>query len=358
MDAITVGVDLAKNVFEVAVADERYRVVERTRLTRARFQQWLGQHPPSVFVLEACGSAHYWGRRLRELGHEVRLLPAQHVRAYVKRNKTDRADAAALIEASRNAEISPVPIKTVEQQCLQQLHRLREQYKSTRNERVNLARGFLREYGIVIPLGISRGIAAMREALEIGDNGLPDALRPWLQEVLEEIEQLKRQMSRIERQLKEHASKDELVQRWLAVPGVGVFVATALRAQVGDFQRFRSGRHFASYLGITPREFSSGERRRLGRISKRGDSYLRMLLTHGARSALSAAKRADKAGRPLDALHRWALATEQRIGMNKATVALANRLARILWAMAKYDQPFDGNRNARPTQNLPDRAAA
>ncbi len=353
MDATTVGVDLAKNVFEVAVADERYRVQRRMRLTRGRFQQWLGQHPASVFVLEACGSAHYWGRRLRELGHEVRLLPAQHVRAYVKRNKTDRADAGALIEASRCAEIAPVPIKSVEQQCLQQLHRLREQYKSTRTARVNLMRGCLREYGIVIPQGISRGIAAMREALQIADNGLPDALRPWVSEVLEEIEQLKRQMLRIERQLKEHAHEDELVQRWLRVPGVGLLGATALRAQVGDFQRFRSGRHFASYLGITPREHSSGERRRLGGISKRGDVYLRTLLVHGARSALTAAKRAEQAARPLDALRRWALTTEQRIGMNKTTVALANKLARILWGMAKYERPFDGNwRASHPSATL------
>jgi transposase len=345
MHATTVGVDLAKNVFEVAVADESYRVV-RKRLTRTPFQHWIGQQRASVFVLEACGSAHHWGRRLRELGHEVRLLPAQYVRAYVKRNKTDRADAAALIEASRCADIAPVPIKSVEQQCMQQLHRLREQYKSTRSARINLLRGCLREYGLVIPRGVGRGIALMREALQIADNGVPDALRPWVCEVLEEIEQLKRQMQRIERQLEEQAREDELVQRWLEVPGVGLLGATALRAQVGDFQRFHSGRHFASYLGIPPREYSSGERRRLGRMSKRGDAYLRTLLIHGARSALVAAKRAEKAGRALDALRRWTLQTEQRIGKNKATVALANKLARILWSMAKYERPFDGSWSA------------
>jgi transposase len=352
MNATTVGVDLAKNVFEVAVADERYRVIQRKRLSRARFQQWIGQQETSVWVLEACGSAHHWGRRLQELGHEVRLLPAQYVRAYVKRNKTDRADAAALIEASRCADLCPVPVKTVEQQCLQQVHRLREQYKSTRNGRINLLRGYLREYGIVIPQGVGRGIAAMREALAIADNGLPDVMRPWVCEVLEEIEQLKQRMQRIEGQLQEHAREDELVQRWLEVPGVGVLGASALRAQVGDFQRFRSGRHFASYLGLVAREHSSGERRRLGRMSKRGDVYLRTLLIHGARSALTAAKRAQKAGRPLDALRRWALATERRIGTNKATVALANKLARTLWAMAKYGRRFDGNSSARAAQPL------
>lgn len=348
MHATTVGVDLAKNVFEVAVADEGYRVVRRARLTRARFQQFCAQQPVSVFVLEACGSAHHWGRRLRALGHEVRLLPAQYVRAYVKRNKTDRADAAALIEASRSEEIVAVPVKTIEQQSLQQLHRLREQYKSTRHARINLLRGCLREYGIVIPTGVGRGIAAMREALQIADNGLPDAIRPWVQEVLEEIGRLHEPMQRIERQLKESTREDELVQRWLQAPGIGLLGATAVRAQVGDLQRFRSGRHFAGYLGIPAREDSSGERRRLGRMSKRGDVYLRTLLIHGARSALSAAKRAEKAGRRLDALRTWALNTERRIGMNKATVALANKLARTLWAMAKYERHFDGNWSVQP----------
>lgn len=157
MHATTVGVDLAKNVFEVAVADEGYRVVRRTRLSRARFQQFCAQQPSSVFVMEACGSAHHWGRRLQALGHEVRLLPAQYVRAYVRRNKTDRADAAALIEAARCADIEPVPVNSVEQQGVQQLHRLREQYKSTRSARVNLLCGCLREYGIVIAKGVGPG---------------------------------------------------------------------------------------------------------------------------------------------------------------------------------------------------------
>jgi len=248
-------------------------------------------------------------------------------------------------------------VKTVEQQGLQQLHRLREQYKSTRNARVNWLRGCLREYGIVIPQGISRGIAAIREALASAANGLPDALRPWVCEVLEEVAQLKTQMQRIEGQLEAQARADELVQRWLQVPGIGLLGGTALRAQVGNFQRFRSGRHFASYLGIPPREHSSGERRRLGRMSKRGDVYLRTLLIHGARSALAAAKRAERAGRPLDPLRRWALDTERRIGMNKATVALANKIARILWAMARHERLFDGHWSARNQHATLNRAA-
>lgn len=352
-----VGVDLAKNRFEIAVADQHYRIEQRKTLTRARFEQFIAQQPPSVFVVEACGSAQHWGRRLREHGHQAHLLPAQYVRAYVKRNKTDPADAAALIEASRCQDIFAVPIKTVEQQQLLALHRLREQYKRTRNARINLLRGCLREVGISVPKGVARGMSAVREALELADNGLPDGLRPWVSEVLQEIDALKAQMHRLQRQIRSLTAQDPLVQRWLDVPGVGLLGATATRAAVVDMHRFASGRHFSSWLGITARECSSGERRRLGRISKRGDVYLRTLLVHGARSALNAAARAEKAGQPLDALRRWALQVQRRCGTNKATVALANKIARILWAMAKYDRPFDGNASARP-QNTHDRHAA
>jgi transposase len=191
MYAATVGVDLAKTRFELAISDAEYRVHRRERLTRARFVQFFANRSPSLIVMEACGSAHYWARTLQAQGHEVRLLPAQYVRAYVPRNKTDAADAAALIEAARCAQIRPVPVKSVDQQQLQQLHRLREQCKQTRNARINLLRGSLREFGIVVPVGIERGVCAVREALEIADNGLPDALRPFLFEILQELATLK-----------------------------------------------------------------------------------------------------------------------------------------------------------------------
>lgn len=343
MNATTVAVDLAKNRFEIAIADEHYRIQQRKRLTRRQFSKFVELQPVGRFVMEACGSAHYWGRRLEAAGHEVRLLPAQYVKAYVQRNKTDAADAAALVDASRSPQIRPVPVKTVDQQAIQQLHRLREQYKRTRTGRMNWLRGALRECGIVVPQGIGRGITAVREALEIGDNGLPDSLRPWVADVLDEISRLKEQETRIERQLAELVRDDDLVTRWLDVPGVGLLGASAIRAASGELARFPSGRHFASSLGLTARERSSGERRRLGGISKRGDRYLRTLLVHGARSALMAARRAERDGRPLDDLRRWALEIERRRGTNKATVAFANKLARILWAMAVHQRRFNGN---------------
>jgi transposase len=347
MHATTVGVDLAKTRFEVVVSDAQCRIQRRERLTRGRFTQFFANHPPSLIVMEACGSAHYWARALQAQGHEVRLLPAQYVRAYVRRNKTDAADAAALIEAARCADIRPVPVKSVDQQLLQQLHRLREQCKNTRTARINLLRGCLREFGINIPVGIERGIQAVREALEIADNGLPDVLRPFVQEVLQEISTLKQRVDHLERTLADLTREDPIVRELLRVPGVGLLIATALRAAVGDIQRFPTGRHLACWLGLTAREHSSGEKRRLGSISKQGDVYLRTLLVHGARSALLATKRAAQAGRPLDRLRTWALQTEQRCGCNKATVALANKLARIIWATWRYQRPFNGNWQAQ-----------
>lgn len=343
MNATTVAVDLAKHRFEIAVADEQYQIQQRKTLTRRQFSKLIERQPACRFVMEACGSAHHWGRQLEAAGHEVRLLPTQYVKAFVQRNKTDAADAAALVDASRSARIRPVPVKTVDQQAIQQLHRLREQYKRTRNQRMNWLRGALREVGIIVPEGIGRGVTAVREALETGDNGLPDRLRPWVAEGLDEIDRLKAQETRIERELAELVGDDDLVARWLEVPGIGLLGASAIRAGSGELARFPTGRHFASSLGLTAREHSSGERRRLGGISKRGDRYLRTLLVHGARAALIAARRAEREGRALDDLRHWALDIERRRGTNKAIVALANKLARILWAMAVHERPFNGS---------------
>jgi transposase len=303
----------------------------------------MGNQPKSLVLMEACGSTNHWGRELTAMGHEVKLLPAQYVRAYVKRNKTDAVDAVALIEASRSEDIKSVPIKTIDQQGMQQLHRAREHYKRTRNARMNLVRGILREYGIEAPEGIQRGKATARAALEMADNGLSHAIRPYIQAILQEVEELQGRMAEVERSLTVLSKEDEVVQRQMKIPGVGLLTATALRAGVVDMQRFPTGRHFACWLGITARENTSGEKRRLGPISKRGDVYLRMLLINGARSVLQRAKVTKHAGKPLDRLRCWAVETEARAGYNKATVALANKLARIIWATWKYERSFDGN---------------
>jgi transposase len=248
-----------------------------------------------------------------------------------------------LIEAVRCSDIRPVPAKTLEQQQVLALHRLRNQWMSSRHRCVNTLSGLLREFGVPIALGVTAAKAQISAALAGAGSGVPAGVRPALARMLQEVATLEQTIDDIERELATLTRSDERVQQVRAVPGIGLLTSTAIRATVGDIQRFPSGRHFASWLGLTAREHSSAEHRRLGGISKRGDIYLRTLLVHGARSALLAAHRAQRSGRPLDRLRQWALDCERQRGHNKATVALANRLARILWATWKYERPFDGN---------------
>lgn len=342
MDATTVGIDLAKNVFEIALANERGHILERHRLSRARFDRFFVNRPASRIVMEACGSAHHHARRLSSQGHEVLLLPAQYARAYVRRNKTDAADAAALIEAARCPDIRPVPIKSVDQQALQQLHRLRSQWMDARKARFHFLRGCLREFGVCIPLGAKRAIESVRNALSTHHSLVPSLLHASLLELLAEIDSLEQRYKRIDQELVRLSNGDPIVERLLTIPGVGPLTATAMRASVVDIQRFPSARHFASWLGLTSREYSSGERRRLGRISKQGDPYLRTLLIHGARAVLLAARSAQRRGSSLDRLRVWALDLQQRRGHNKAAVGLANKLARIVWATWRHERDFSG----------------
>ena len=336
MEHTTIAVDLAKSVFEIAVSTRPGHVDQCHRVSRARFLRFFAEREPATVVLEACGSAHHWGRKLRELGHTVVLLPPQYVRPYVRRNKTDRADAGALLEAYRNGEIQPVPIKSVDQQQLAALHRLRSAWLATRTARLNGLRGILRELGMVIPVGARHVVPQVRGLVEDADSELPTALRPVLFEACSEIRELEARIRAVEHQLRALSEQLAAVQRLLTVPGIGLLTATALVAFVGDVVRFGSARHFASFLGLTPRERSSGHIRRLGRISKRGDVYLRMLLIHGARAVLWHAKREDSPAR----LRTWALKLERLRGHNKAAVALANKLARIAWAVLRHDREF------------------
>jgi transposase len=343
MHATTVAIDLAKDVFELAFADAQGRIVERKRLSRAAFSRCLLNHSPLRVVMEACGSAHHWARVFASQGHVVRLLPARDVRPYVRGNKTDRADAAGLLEADRCGRIATVSIKTPEQQGVQAQHRVRERLKAQRTALLNLLRGVLREFGIAIPLGAAKIIPAARDALEDGDNPLPMALRETLADVLDQIATLETTMTRIECRLAVFAGQDRDSRRHRQAPGVGLLTATALSASAGDLLRFASGRHFSAWLGLTPKEFSSGKTRKLGAITKRGDPYLRTLLIHGARAVLVSALTQHKRGRSLDRFHAWALEILARRGHNKAAVAVANKLARRLWAMARDGKPFDGD---------------
>lgn len=333
MNATTVAVDLAKNVFELAVADERCKLVGRARLTRGQFERWFQNRAVRLVVMEACATAHYWARTLRDRGIEVRLLPAQYVRAYVKRNKTDAADALALLEAARALDIKPVAVKSLEQQALQALHRLRAAWMATRTGRINALRGFCREFGLEVPVGAVRGLSQIARLLADEHSAIPAMLRTPMRLALEEIRLLEARIDSLERELAQIARASEPCKVLASVPGIGLLTSTAMVAAVGDPRAFDSGRRYSSFFGLTPREYSSGGHRYLGRISKRGNAYVRTLLTHGARSVLRAATAARRAGRDLDRLRTWALELQARTNHNKATCALANKLARIAWAV-------------------------
>jgi transposase len=330
-----IAVDVAKAVFELAISNRAGHVARRARLPRAQFLPFMAQLPTATVVMEACGSAHYWAREIEKLGHRVVLLPPHHVRPYIRRNKTDRTDAKGILEASRNDDIRPVPIKSVNQQVLTSLHRLRSGWMLERTARLNALRGLLRELGVFIPVGSREVVPATWALIEDADSNLPDALRPIFAEACREIREIEARVRLVEQQLASIAEQLPAVEHLQTIPGVGLLTATALVGFIGDIQRFPSGRHFASYLGLTPREYSSGLKRNLGRISKRGDGYLRTLLIHGARSVLVHARKQQP-----DRLREWAHQLAKTHVHNKAAVAVANKLARIVWAVWKHERPF------------------
>ena len=342
MHATTIGIDLAKDVFEIAISAATGRVSARRRLSRRQFGAFVETlQPGTTVVMEACGTAHYWGRRCRARGADVRLLPAQYVRPYVRRNKTDRADAEALLEAHRCGAMHAVPVKTVEQQTIQAIHRVREQWQRTRTARINILRALLREQGVYFAVGAKTIHQRITAVVADPESPLPAMLRDAAWALLEDIRSLDGRLQAIDRQLTAVARVHPIAIRLQQIPGVGVITATALVASVPHIHAFGRGRQFASWLGLTPRESSSGERRTIGRMSKRGNPYLRTLLIHGARSALRVAQlRASQPGGSVTYLQRWAVATAARRGPNRGAVALANKMARIIWAMWTRERDF------------------
>lgn len=352
MNTTTVAVDLAKSVFQLAVADDKWHVIEQHRLTRSQFEKWFINRDVSLVIMEACGSAHHWARQLNALGIEVRLLPAAYIRAYVRRNKTDAADACALLEAARCAQIEPVKVKSIEQQALQGLHRTRSLWMGTRTSRINALRGFCREFGITIAAGSRVGVEQISRVLVDPGSAVPAMIRGTMTALVEEIRLLEMRISQLERSLADLAKHMPACTTLLSIPGVGLLTATAMVAATsGNVQHFKDARHFGSWLGLTPREFSSGSTRTLGRISKRGDRYLRMLLTHGARSVLRAASVALTAGRKIDDLRHWALSVQVRTNHNKAACALANKMARICYATLRDGTPYGEPANTQRKTN-------
>lgn len=334
MKVSRVGLDLAKQVFQVHAVDERGEVVERRRLKRRRLLAWFAQQPPCEVVMEACGGAHHWGRELVALGHRVKLLSPQHVTPYRRGGKNDGNDAEAICEAGSRPRMPEVALKTVEQQDLQALHRVRERIVRERTGLSNQLRGLLAEYGIVVGQGLGRLRRALPEVLEDPDNGLSGLFRELLAERAERLRALDGEVAHYDAWIARLASEDPVCRRLQTVPGVGPLTATALVAAVGNGRAFRNGRQMAAWLGLVPRQHSSGSHQVLLGITKHGDVYLRKLLVHGARAALVRA-----ASRP-DRRSQWACALKARRGHNRACVALANKQARVLWSLLAHGTEY------------------
>ena len=326
-----VGLDLAKHVFQVHAVDAAGEVVARRLLRRSEVQRYFAKLSPCLIGLEACGSAHYWSRTLAGLGHTVRMMAPAFVKPYLKSNKNDRNDAEAICEAVQRPSMRFVTPKSPEQQAVLQLHHARRLLVQQRVALSNHLRAVLNEYGIVLPVGVSVVAKEVPALVDDEGNGLPVLTRHLLRALLGEHNQLNERADRLSAQLLAWHKTSAVSQHLETIPGIGWLTATALAAQVGDAQSFRNGRQLAAYLGLVPRQASSGGKARLLGISKRGDGYLRTLLIHGARAVIHHIRRRLRSGQPGG--HPWVEQLLQRCHVNEAAVALANKTARIVWSV-------------------------
>lgn len=332
-----VGLDLAKNVFAVHGLDEEERVVVKRVLRRGQVLAFFAKLEPCLIGMEACASAHYWGRELRRLGHSVRLMPAAYVKAYVKRGKTDAADAEAICEAMMRPTMRFVPVKSEVQQAVLSLHRARDLLVWQRTQALNVLRSLCAEFGVAAAKG-KMGFGLLTDLARNGsDPRLPDAARLALRPLADHLEQLSRSIAGLEREIVSHVRTEEAGKRLQTIPGIGPVTASALIATLGDPQRFAKARHLSAWIGLTPRANCSGGTQRLGSISKQGDPYLRRLLVQGASAVVRAARM------PQSRVSAWLRAIIARRPVKLAIVALANKMARIAWAILVrggiYSQP-------------------
>jgi transposase len=330
-----VGIDLAKQVFQAHGVDSHEQVVCRKQLKRAQMLDFFRQLEPCLVAMEACGSSHHWARELSALGHEVRLIAPQFVKPYVKSGKNDANDAEAICEAASRPNMRYVEVKSAEQQANQALHRIRSRLIRARTALANEIRGLLGEFGLI---EARHGIAATRrlaqEALEDARNGLPGRMRALLGELYDELVEHDARLDRLGRMIQHQVREDPRVERLMQVEGIGPITATAIVSAVGNARQFSSARQFAAWLGLVPRQHSSGGKARLGSISKRGDTYLRTLLIHGARAVLKYCL--DK----MDRRSEWLQRLLCRRNKNVAAVALANKNARIVWAILSRGEAY------------------
>ena len=326
MKITTVGIDLAKNVFQIHAVDDHGKAVLKRQLKRDQMAAFFANLPPCLIGMEACGSAHHWARKLESFGHTVRLMAPQFVKPYVKTNKNDAADAEAICEAVARPNMRFVPIKNIEQQSVLALHRVRQSFVKARTAQANQIRGLLAEFGLIIPQGIANIAKRVPELIEDASNELTGSFRLLVDRLMDHLKEL-------DRQVKAWHRASDASCKLERIPGIGPITASALVATIGDAKNFDGGRQVAAWLGLVPRQHSSGGKPTLLGMSKRGDSYLRTLLIHGARSVIfRAQQKADKGS--------WLHKLLERRNPNVAAVALANKNARIVWALLARDQEF------------------
>jgi len=327
-----IGMDIAKNVFQLHTVNPETGELERRKLKRAKVAEFFANRAPSIVAMEACGGAHHWARMLLGMGHRVKLLPANHVRAFVTRDKTDALDAQAIYVASQQPHIREVPVKSLQQQACLSLHRIRTQLMKVRIMQTNAVRGLLYEFGLVLPEGHKRLLSCIQSELARAqlELGIPDELVLSLQEQLRRIDTLQNDIDALDARLASLVKQNHKMQAAVAIPGIGALTATAVLSAVPDLSMCDSARQFAAWLGLTPRQVGTGGRTQQLGISKRGDSYLRYLLISGARSVAIRSTRT-----------KWMKELFERCHFNVGVVALANKIARTFWAVVVKSKPFN-----------------
>ncbi|MDE1987649.1 MAG: IS110 family transposase [Alphaproteobacteria bacterium] len=327
----TIGLDIAKHVFQVHGVDTAGQVVVRRQLRRSEVQKFFAGLAPALIGMEACATSHYWARELRRCGHEVRLMPAQYVKAYVKRQKNDAADAEAICEAVRRPTMRFVPVKSEEQQSALMLHRCRDLLIRQRTMLVNALRGHLAEFGMIEARGLGK-VASLIAALSQTENAVPPLAHKALEPLAAQLHAIQKQIERVDAEILRWHKQNQVSRRLATIPGIGPVIASAIAASVPDAATFSSARQFAAWVGLVPRQNSTGGKPRLGRISKQGDAYLRRLLIIGAQSVLRWSRATRRS--------LWTIALLDRRPRKVAAVALANKMARVAWALMVHGEDY------------------
>lgn len=334
MTSVTVGLDTAKSIFHVIEKNTSGRILKKAKLTRNKLVSYFANKEACTIAIEACGACHYWSRVFGQFGHTVMIIAPQYVAQHRIGNKNDFKDAEALADVALREDVRTVPQKSIEQQDVQLLHRVRERYVKQRTALGNQIRGLLAEYGVVIPRGISALRKALPFVLEDPDNELSPLVRSMFDELGRELITWDEKIKNIDKEFSQQGQVNEQCQKLQTMTGIGPLISSILWVALGDGKSFKNGRHFAAWCGLVPKQHSTGDKPRLLGISKRGNAYLRTQLINGARSALKHAKNKE------DRLSVWAVNLEERAGFNKACVALANKMARIAWAMISKQEDY------------------